>query len=504
MALKAHRRIESIYFNYLCPLKGAKPQDMINLVLADKPHKAAVQATLLTKKTARLADAGFGEADTSVIERLKDTSKPIALHAAEQTRFVQFLEEKKNKYQELEAARRAGAALNAEAKNLKLNEILLTTDSNDKHILLAYAEGFALADYVFSGYKKKNGKSSLETIYLQHKDLKEKNLKELEAVIEGTYIARDLVNSPFSHLNAEQFSEAIVETAGKTGLKVEVLNKSKIEALRMGGLLSVAAGSIDPPTFNIIEWKPKGAVNKKPIILVGKGVVFDTGGLTLKPTPNSMDVMKSDMAGGAAVVGAMHAIAKTQMPIYVVGLIPATDNRPGERATAPGDVITMYDGTSVEVLNTDAEGRLILADALTYAKKYKPELVLDLATLTGAAVRAIGQYGIAMMGTADEKTKQQLLETGNDVYERLVEFPFWDEYGDMLKSDIADLKNVSAGSTSGAITAGKFLEHFVDYPWLHLDIAGPAYLSGADSYRGKNATGVGVRLLFNFIKNRYQ
>jgi leucyl aminopeptidase len=477
---------------------------MINLQLSDKPDKSVVQATLLTKKTARLEEAGFGEEDAEIIHRLKDTSRPISLHTSNHTRFVQFLEEKKTKYQELEAARRAGAALNAEAKNLKLNEILLSTDSNDKHVLLAYAEGFALADYSFSGYKKVNGKATTETVYLQHKGLKEKDVKELQAQVEGTYIARDLVNSPFSHLNAEQFSDAIVATGEKVGLKVEVLNKAKIETLRMGGLLSVAAGSIDPPTFNIIEWKPKGAVNKKPVILVGKGVVFDTGGLTLKPTPNSMDLMKSDMAGGAAVVGAMYAIAKTQLPIYVVGLIPATDNRPGERATAPGDVITMYDGTSVEVLNTDAEGRLILADALTYAKKYKPDLVLDLATLTGAAVRAIGQYGIALMGTADEKTKQQLMETGNDVYERLVEFPFWDEYGEMLKSDIADLKNVSAGPTSGAITAGKFLEHFVDYPWLHLDIAGPAYLTGSDSYRGKNATGVGVRLLYNFVKNRYQ
>jgi leucyl aminopeptidase len=266
-------------------------------------------------------------------------------------------------------------------------------------------------------------------------------------------------------------------------------------------LLSVNLGSQEPPTFTILEWRPENAVNTAPIVLIGKGVVFDTGGLSLKPTPAAMDMMKCDMAGAAAVVSAIYAAAKNQLPLHIVGLVPATDNRPGENAMAPGDVITMYDGTTVEVLNTDAEGRLILADALSFAAKYKPELVIDLATLTGAAARAIGKEGIVMMGTATAEQKNTLQQAGETAYERLVEFPLWEEYAKHIESDIADLKNLGLAE-AGAISAGKFLEHFTSYPWIHLDIAGPAYLTGPDSYRGKNGTGTGVRLLYHFLKKR--
>jgi leucyl aminopeptidase len=247
-----------------------------------------------------------------------------------------------------------------------------------------------------------------------------------------------------------------------------------------------------------MEYKPKKAINKKPIVLVGKGVVYDTGGLSLKPTAG-MDTMKCDMAGGALVAATMFAVAKAQLKVHIIALVPATDNRPGENAYAPGDVIKMYDGKTVEMLNADAEGRMILADALAYAKKYKPALVMDFATLTGAAAAAIGSYGIVCMGTADEATKLNLKICGNQVHERLVEFPLWDDYGKLLKSDIADMKNIG-GPVAGAITAGKFLEKFIDYPWMHFDIAGPAYNSAASSYRPKNGTGVGVRLMFQFLK----
>jgi len=184
----------------------------------------------------------------------------------------------------------------------------------------------------------------------------------------------------------------------------------------------------------------------------------------------------------------------------VISLIPATDNRPGGNAYVPGDIVTTYSGTNVEVLNTDAEGRMLLADALHFAKKLKPELVIDFATLTGSAARAVGSQGIVYMGTCEKDTKSKIEESGYNVHERLVEFPLWDEYGEMLKSDIADIKNVG-GPMAGAITAGKFLQHFTDYPWMHLDIAGSAFLHSADSYRGKNGTGVGVRLIFDFISN---
>lgn len=235
------------------------------------------------------------------------------------------------------------------------------------------------------------------------------------------------------------------------------------------------------------------------MILIGKGVVYDTGGLSLKPS-DGMDYMKCDMAGAAAVVGVLAAISSTSMPMHVIGLIPVTDNKIGEQAIAPGDVITMSSGTTVEVVNTDAEGRLILADALHFARQYDPALVIDLATLTGAAVRALGNQVICYMGTASKKTKSEIEQSGFHTYERLVELPLWREFGDDLKSHIADLKNVGS-SNAGMIAAGKFLEHFTKFPWLHLDIAGPAYLRTANGYRTKEGTGVGVRLIYDFLKN---
>ena len=208
--------------------------------------------------------------------------------------------------------------------------------------------------------------------------------------------------------------------------------------------------------------------------------------------------MKSDMAGSAAVACSLYALAKNKVPVHVIALVPATDNKLAGDAYTPGDVITMMSGQTVEVLNTDAEGRLILADALHFAKRYKPELVLDFATLTGAAAVAIGPYGIVCMGNANEKIKKQLSESGEFVYERLAEFPFWDEYDELIKSDIADMKNIG-GPAGGAITAGKFLERYVDFPWMHFDIAGPSYLHASSSYRGKGGTGVGVRLIVRFF-----
>lgn len=237
-------------------------------------------------------------------------------------------------------------------------------------------------------------------------------------------------------------------------------------------------------------------------MLVGKGVVYDTGGLSIKPTPNSMDYMKSDMAGSAAVACTVYALAKNKVPVHVIALVPATDNRLGEDAYVPGDVITMMSGLTVEVLNTDAEGRLILADALHYAKRFKPELVMDFATLTGAAAAAVGPFGTVFMGSASDEVKAQVSDSGEYVYERLAEFPFWDEYDELIKSDIADMKNIG-GAIGGAITAGKFLQHYVDYPWLHFDIAGPSYLHASSSYRGKGGSGVGVRMLVHYFSNLY-
>ena len=271
----------------------------------------------------------------------------------------------------------------------------------------------------------------------------------------------------------------------------------------MGGLLAVNRGSVDPPTFSVLEWQPEHARNSRPIILVGKGVVFDTGGLSLKPTKGSMDSMKSDMAGAAAVIGAMEAVAKLELPLYVIGLIPATDNRPGELAYVPGDVIKMHSGKTVEVLNTDAEGRMILADALSYATSFYPELVIDLATLTGAAVVALGDIVAATMTNEEKGAKERLasmVAAGEASGDRVHPLPMFDEYNEQLKSTVADLKNVG-GREAGSITAAKFLEHFVDYPWIHVDIAGPSFLAKERGYRSVGGTGFGVRLLVRFLQD---
>lgn len=365
---------------------------------------------------------------------------------------------------------------------------------------LLVAEGFALSCYQYLKYRKEAAKEkfALETIDFSAK-ITAAAISELSATLKAVFWARDLVNEPVSGLNATQLAEAIEAKGKEANFSVTVLEKSKIEALKMGGLLAVNKGSVDPPTFTIIEYKPKKPSNKKPIVLIGKGVVYDTGGLSLKPTAGSMDSMKSDMAGAACMAGTIYAAAMMELPIHLIGLIPATDNRPGLNAYAPGDIITMYDGTTVEVLNTDAEGRMILADALAYSDKYKPELVIDAATLTGAAVRAIGSRASIIMGNADKKYFNLLNEAGMETYERVVEFPFWDDYFDEMKSKIADLNNLGSGY-AGMITAGKFLEHFVKAPYIHMDIAGPAFLDRPQDYRGFGGTGTGIRLLINFLK----
>jgi leucyl aminopeptidase len=400
-----------------------------------------------------------------------------------------------------EDTRRAAYNVVKYYNSMKVKEASFENATAHKDLTHAFAEGAMLSNYQFLKYKTKEAKAnSLSKLTVAESMIRKKEAEELEIVVTANFLARDLINEPLSFLTAEQLSAEIVKAGKAAGFKVEVFNKKKIESLKMGGLLSVNRGSIDPPTFTVLEYKPAKAKNKKPFVMVGKGVVYDTGGLSLKPTGNSMDMMKCDMSGAATVVGAIYAIAKLKLQIHVVGLIPATDNRPGENAYVPGDVIAMMNGMNVEMLNADAEGRMILADALTYADKYKPELVFDFATLTGAAKAAISPLGTVYMGTASDEVKKKVEASSKNVHERIVEFPMWEEYGNLIKSDVADIKNVG-GPDAGAITAGKFLEHFTTYPWLHFDIAGPAYLMAEDNYRGKYGTGVGVRMMIDFVKN---
>mgnify|MGYP001342403288 CR=1 FL=1 len=381
------------------------------------------------------------------------------------------------------------------------NSLVIYDQENNSTNSLLIVEGILLSNYKFDKYKTKKNTTKLKEIFFTN-NIELTQLEELQKIVDSVFLARNLVNEPFSHLTADDLSKEIKKMSKHSGCTVEILYKKEIEDLKMGGLLAVNKGSLDGPTFNVITWKPKNAKNKKPIILIGKGIVYDTGGLSLKPTANSMDIMKTDMGGAAAVIGAMQAISLNKLQSYVIGIVPATDNRPSGNAYAPGDVIKMHNGSTVEVLNTDAEGRMILADALSYSKKYKPELVIDLATLTGSAAHSIGQYGIVAMHNKSEKDYKSLKKSGDETHERLAEFPFWDDYDELINSDIADIKNIG-GPVAGAITAGKFLCHFTNYNWIHLDIAGPNYTKTKYGYRGKGATGVGVRLLYHFVKNRY-
>jgi len=369
----------------------------------------------------------------------------------------------------------------------------------------ALVEGFMLGSYEFNLYRtEQTEEPPVQRLVIQTSDSDvpvRRGAERGRVVSESVCTARDLVNLSPDEKTPVLFSKAIEKSARKYGYDASVWDKEMIEEEGMGGLLAVNRGSMEPPTFTVLEWKPENARNRKPIVLVGKGVVFDTGGLSLKPTKGSMDSMKSDMAGAAAVVGAMEAIARLELPVFVIALIPATDNRPGQQAYVPGDVIRMHSGKTVEVLNTDAEGRMLLADALSYAGDLYPELVIDLATLTGAVVVALGEFVSAVMTNTNTETPQYIeamIEAGERSGDRVHPLPMHEEYADLLKSTVADMKNVG-GRAAGSITAAKFLEAFVDYPWLHLDIAGTSFLETAQPYRPVGGTGFGVRLLVEFV-----
>ncbi len=417
---------------------------------------------------------------------------------------VLFVDRERNRDERLETLRLKGAGLQSFLNEQKVNSAVVI-DSEDKPAeMLAFAEGLSLRNYQFLKYKSKpdDKAHSLSSLYLYSKGLTDEDIEHLNIVLDATSRCRNMVNEPVAFLNAVRFAETMEAMVKSAGGKAEVLNKKKLEALKMGGILAVNRGSVDPPTLTIMEWKPEGHVNTKPYVLVGKGVVFDTGGMNIK-TGNFMNDMKSDMAGGAAVSSAIYAVARARLPVHVIALVPASDNRVHGNAYVNGDIITMYDGSRVEIVNTDAEGRMLLADALSYAKKFDPKVVIDLATLTGSAMRAIGAYGIVAMQVNAVSEFTNLKKSGDRVRERLVEFPMWKEYREELNSDIADLKHLG-GANAGSITAAKFLEHFTDYPFIHLDIAGVAFAEKAKGYRTPGGTGAGVRLLFDYIKNKVQ
>lgn len=400
--------------------------------------------------------------------------------------------------EELEDWRCLGGNVASLLQSSKIEAASISTCEGSEEQRNAFLEGLILSSYNFDKYLK-DKKSHKILVTVSDSVVSANALKELQAITSAVGLVRTMVNEPLNNLNALSFASLAEDMAKEFGFETKVLHQEEIKSLGMGGLLGVNQGSETPATFNIFTHKPANAVNEKPLVLVGKGVMFDTGGYSLK-VGGSMPGMKADMAGGAAVLGTIATLAMNETPYYVIGLVPATDNMISGKALVVDDIITMMDGTTVEVLNTDAEGRLVLADALTYAKKFNPELVIDMATLTGASVAITGSYGVAMAGNTQD-AMNNLMVAGETVYERLVQLPFWKEYDKLLKSNVADLKNIG-GPIGGATTAAKFLEHFTDYPWIHLDIAGASYMDAkASDYKQQGATAVGVRLMYQFIKN---
>jgi leucyl aminopeptidase len=368
----------------------------------------------------------------------------------------------------------------------------------------ALVEGAVLGLYQFTEYRteaREEIKAIKEMVIVE---AEARRLVEIQMgsrrgqiIAEATNFVRDMGNQPSNILTPTRLARIAQDLAKEYGMTCQVLERSQIEKLGMGALAGVARGSQEPPKFIILEYHGSKRSKDKPVALIGKSITFDSGGISLKPA-EKMEQMKDDMSGGAAVLGTFRAVAQLQIPVSLVGILPATENMPSGTAIKPGDVLKTLSGKTVEVINTDAEGRLVLSDALNYALRYHPAVMIDLATLTGACVVALGQWAMGMMGK-DDRLKKRLSKAGESSGERVWELPMWEEYFDQIKSDVADIKNVG-GRGGGAITAGAFLSKFVgETPWVHLDIAGTAWTDQDLPYMPKGSTGSGVRLLVQFL-----
>lgn len=357
---------------------------------------------------------------------------------------------------------------------------------------VVFVEGCLLSDYRFEKYRKEENRKGLKGItVLSGKDIS-KQIKRTEAAAKAAYLARDLVNTPSNDMTPSGLGR-VARSLKKVSVKV--IERKQAEALGMGAYVSVAKGSMEPSKFIVITYKGK---NIRPVALIGKSITFDSGGISLKPS-EGMEKMKYDMAGGAAVLGVMQAAAEMNLPVHIIAVLPATENLPGGSASKPGDVVMSLEGKTIEIITTDAEGRLAIADAIGYVKKFKPSAIIDIATLTGACSIAFGNEVIAMMGN-DDSLMAKMKRASDDTAERVWQMPLFDEYKEYIKSDIADLKN-SGGRAGSLISSGYFLKEFAgDVPWIHLDIAGTAWTDKDRPYIPKGATGIGVRLLLEFLK----
>lgn len=417
----------------------------------------------------------------------------------------------------LERVRKATARGVKKTRSLKINKIAIEILQDQtlegveiEDIARAQTISSILALYSFDKYyTRKNRKESSgvkEIMLFSQSNSLAKYSKEIEKGIytgcvigESTNFARDLGNEPSNVIYPESLALLVSKRQKERKYSVEILDKAKLTKLKMGGVLEVARGSSREPRFLILKYKG-GRSTDKPVVLVGKGVTFDSGGISIKPSAG-MAMMKVDMGGGAAVIGVFEAISQLDLKMNVIGLIPCVENMPSGNSFKPGDVIKAYNGMTIEVDNTDAEGRLILADALSYASRFNPKCVIDMATLTGAAVVAIGNVSSIVMGN-DQKLIDKIIKAGEQTYDRAWQLPLWDEYDRMIDSEIADVKNSGTSRQAGTILGGMFLKRFIGkYPWAHIDIAATAMRDSESDYDPKNATGAGVRLVTQFLIN---
>ena len=389
----------------------------------------------------------------------------------------------------------------------KLSDVLIAVPLAGKinmemsSVLEAMLEGACLGNHLFDKYKKEKKHKPLKKINFLVKPDEVRKYSRLSSrvktVCQGTILAREWVSTPSNDKRPDRFARSIVTLARKENLKVTVLGEKELKQKKFGAIMAVAAGSLSKPRLVVLEHNPRGAT--KTVALVGKGVTFDSGGINLKPSAG-LDEMKADMSGAASVAATMITAAKLKSKLRVIGIIPIVENMPSGSASRPGDIIKSFDGKTVEIGNTDAEGRLILIDAISYGiKKYKPKTLIDMATLTGACVVALGEK-IAGTFSFDDKLAEDIILSGQKTHERCWRMPLPEDYKELLKSDFADLNNIGSTRYGGAITAALFLAEFVgDTRWAHIDIAGPAYAKKESAYCGAGGTGFGVRLLCDLL-----
>ncbi len=392
----------------------------------------------------------------------------------------------------------AGDILNY-MKNSDAKSFAMASWEKGGEIDKAQIEGVLLADYSYDEYKTdKKPKILKEFIFVKNNKNFNNEINEIKTIMGNVFFARDMMNAPGNKATPSYLAKTAKQiAAGHKDLKLKIMELEDIKNLGMGAFYGVAKGSDEPAKFIILEYRG-GLKTQKPIALVGKGITFDSGGISIKPS-NKMEGMQYDMSGTAITLAVIKSLAELKIKVNVVGLMPATENLPSGKAYKPGDILKSLAGKTIEVISTDAEGRLILADAITYSLRYKPAAIIDIATLTGAVVEALGHYTIGMMGNS-ERLMKTMEEAGKETGERVWQLPLFDEYMHQIKSKVADIKNTGGGG-AGTITAGMFLKEFAgNTPWIHLDIAGTAYGVKEKPYIPEGASGIGVRLLIQFFK----